>query len=99
MDEGRLAEIRGLLKGAEQIFYKVVLEGPGSVSEVAQKLVDQFSALVGEVRRFAEAQADGATDLSERGNTVEATGQIFMVLHREFLDAARTALDEIIDAP
>lgn len=97
VDEVRLAEIRRLFKDSERVHYKVVLEGPAEVGDIAQKVIEQFSTLIREVRDFAQAQADTVADLADRRDTVEATGRLFMALESEFLDTARTALDEIID--
>ncbi|MFG1794027.1 hypothetical protein [Nocardia sp. NPDC049149] len=98
VDETRLAEIRGLFKAAEQTLYRVALEGPASVVEAAQALTDQLSALVTEVRVFAQAHATQAPNVAELSSAVDATGQSFLVAQRMFLETARAALDEIIDA-
>lgn len=98
VDEARLAEIRSLFKAAERTTYKVVLEGPGSVAEVAQALTDQLGLLVSEVRSFARASASSAPNLADHRGLVETVGQRFIAAQRTFLETARTALDEIIDA-
>ncbi|WP_327146820.1 hypothetical protein [Nocardia sp. NBC_01327] len=99
VDEARLAAIRSLFKDTEQVYYLVALEGPTSVAEVGQRLIQQLGALVRDVRGFAEAHAQAAADLDERRGIVEAAGSAFMTAQREFLEAARAALDEIVGAP
>ncbi|WP_228566200.1 hypothetical protein [Nocardia sp. SYP-A9097] len=97
VDEARLAEIRQLFKNAEQVFYKVVLEGPPDVAEAAQRLIDHCGSLIGEVREFAGAQAEMVVDLVDRSDAVEMAGRSFMATQREFLSTASSALDEIAD--
>lgn len=97
VDETRLAEIRGLFKAAEHTLYRVALEGPVSVVEAAQTLIDQLGALVTEVRDSAQSHAMDAPNVAELTGAVEVTGRSFLVAQRMFLETARAALDEIID--
>ncbi|GAB4588958.1 hypothetical protein [Nocardia sp. IFM 10818] len=96
--EVRVAEIRQLFKDAEQRGNRVLLEGPTAVAEAASKLIEVQGVLIREVQAFGQAQAASSDDAHQRAGTAEATGLTYLVAHREFIDAARAALDEVIDA-
>ncbi|MGY1984552.1 hypothetical protein ACW9HP_38735 [Nocardia gipuzkoensis] len=93
-----MAEIRELFKGAEQAHYKVILEGPHSVAQVAHALLNGLGDLVCAVEEFVQAHATTG-DVTEFRRNVDTAGANFMSSHRAFLEAARVALDEILDAP
>ncbi|WP_019925562.1 hypothetical protein [Nocardia sp. BMG111209] len=97
LDTDRLAEIRRLSKDGEQLLFKVVLEGPAEVAEVAQNLITRLGSLVAEVRQFAEDHANSVADTAEHAIAVDVVGQSFIAIQREFLKTARDALDEIIN--
>ncbi|MEV0434895.1 hypothetical protein [Nocardia sp. NPDC050413] len=97
-EPARLAEIRELFKGAEQAHHKVILEGPHTVAQAAHTVHTDFSELVGAVEEFAQAHAI-AQDLTEFRRKVDTAGDTFLASHRDLLEAARVALDEIVEAP
>ncbi|WP_433664697.1 hypothetical protein ACQPW1_22640 [Nocardia sp. CA-128927] len=97
-DEARLEGIRGLFKAAEHTTYKVVLEGPASVAEMAQELIAQLGVLVSAVRDYARAHASSTSDVVVHRSIVESAGQSFLAAQSMFLGTARTALDEVVDA-
>jgi hypothetical protein len=95
VDETRIAEIRVKFKNSESAALVVILEGPETIAEAAQHLVDLMASLVQDVREYAEAAAaDGHTD---QGNAVHEAGVNFMAERRAFLDMARCALDEVTE--
>ncbi|MGX1778512.1 hypothetical protein ACWIGW_40850 [Nocardia brasiliensis] len=98
VQEARVAEIRQLFKDAEQRGNRVLLEGPSAVAEAAARLVDLQGGLIREVQDFGAAQAASAEDAHERASAVEETGLNHLAAHHEFIETARTALDELIDA-
>ncbi|MFI0961385.1 hypothetical protein ACH4S8_08260 [Streptomyces sp. NPDC021080] len=95
LDTTRIAEIRLKFKDAESAALVVILEGPETVAEAAQNLVDQFSSLVQGVREYAEETA--ANDLAGGGDTVHETGMEFIAQRKAFLGRARDALDESVE--
>lgn len=90
-DQARLAEIRQHFKHAEHLSYKVMLEGPAEVAQAAQRLIDALAAVMSEVREYAQTSA-GQTR-SAAG--AETAGRTYLDQQKEFLAAARAALDEI----
>ncbi|MGW4200354.1 hypothetical protein [Streptomyces sp. NPDC004726] len=93
LDEVRIAAIRLKFKDAESAGLVVILEGPETVAEAAQNLVDQLSSLVQDVREYAEASA--ADNLGNGGDTVHQAGMGFIAERKAFLGLARDVLDEI----
>ncbi len=93
LDEVRLREIRDGFKAAESVGHTVMLEGPEGIADAARGLMIRLGSLVQDVRECAEAHAASAQDLSERGAAVHAVGMAYIAEHREFVGAARTALD------
>ncbi|MGW0708964.1 hypothetical protein ACWD4G_23950 [Streptomyces sp. NPDC002643] len=92
LDEARIAAIRMKFKDSESAGLVVVLEGPATVAEAAQNLVDQMSSLVQDVREYAEAAATNG--LADRGDTVHEAGMKFLSARKAFLGMTREALDE-----
>ncbi|MDH6222659.1 hypothetical protein [Streptomyces pseudovenezuelae] len=92
LDEMRVAAIRMKFKDAENAGLVVVLEGPETVAEAAQSLVNQLSSLVQDVREYAEAAA--ADSSGEGSDTVHEAGMGFMAERTAFLGLARDVLDE-----
>ncbi|MGW6421613.1 hypothetical protein ACWF82_02965 [Nocardia sp. NPDC055053] len=97
VDGARLVEIRELFKGAEKAHYKVILEGPHSVAQAAHALLKELGDLVCAVEEFVQAHATTG-DVTELRRKVDTAGTNFMASHRAFLEAARLALGEILDA-
>lgn len=84
-----------MYKDAEAAGLVVVLEGPSEVAESALRLVGRFSALVQDVQAYAEAHSASSDALAERGLAVHAAGMCFLAQRKDFLIAARDALDEV----
>ncbi len=97
VEQARVAEIRQLFKDSEQRGNKVLLEGPSAVAEAARKLIEVLADLVRETRDYGQAHAAAAEDAPERARSAEARGLSYMLAHREFIDVAREALDELFD--
>ncbi|MFB7719356.1 hypothetical protein [Nocardia sp. NPDC056100] len=97
IDDARLLEIRQLFKAAEQAGDRVGLEGPDTVSQAADDLIQQMGRLLQRVHDYAESHADSAPDLSVRAGAVTTEGETFDAFRRKFLEVARTALDEVAD--
>ncbi|MDW8478453.1 hypothetical protein R3L02_42670 [Streptomyces scabiei] len=93
LDETRIAAIRLKFKDAESAGLVVILEGPETVAEAAQNLVDHLSSLVHGVREYAEAAT--ADSLGNGGDTVHEAGMRFIAERRAFLGLARDVLDEV----
>ncbi|MGW0249862.1 hypothetical protein ACWDYH_24865 [Nocardia goodfellowii] len=98
VQQERVTEIRQLFKDAEQRRNKVLLEGPSAVAEAARKLIAVQADLVHEVQEFGRAHAAAAEDAVERTRSAEALGLSYMLVHQEFIDLAREALDELFGA-
>ncbi|MCX4659155.1 hypothetical protein [Streptomyces uncialis] len=94
LDEVRIAAIRLKFKDAESAGLVVILEGPETIAEAAQNLVDQFASLVQDVREYAEASAAGTT--GSRGDAVHEAGMGFIAERKTFLGLARDVLDEVV---
>ncbi|MCF3105337.1 hypothetical protein IPZ58_27635 [Streptomyces roseoverticillatus] len=94
VNEERLRRIRHHFKEAESASHTVMLEGPETIAEAAHTLVIRFSGLVQDVREYAQVRAAANGDLGERTASVHAAGMAFIAAHKDFLAAARTALDE-----
>ncbi|MFC4512176.1 hypothetical protein [Streptomyces ehimensis] len=94
LDDTRLREIRERFKEAESLGHAVVLEGPESIADAAHELVGRLGSLVQDVRAYAQAHAASDGDLSGRGAAVHTAGMAYVSEHREFLGAARAALDD-----
>ncbi|MFI8308727.1 hypothetical protein ACIF80_36055 [Streptomyces sp. NPDC085927] len=93
LDETRIATIRMKFKDAESAGLVVILEGPKTVAEASQNLVDQLSYLIQGVREYAEAVAgDGLVD---EGGAVHEAGMEFVAKRKTFLGLARDVLDEM----
>ncbi|MGQ4484120.1 hypothetical protein [Streptomyces sp. SAS_276] len=93
LDAARIAAIRLKYKDSESSGLVVILEGPASVADATQNLVDQLSSLVQDVREYAEAAA--ADGLSDGGDTLHEAGMEFIAERNAFLGVARTALDDV----
>jgi hypothetical protein len=98
VDTARLAGIRQAFKDAEASGHVVLLEGPEPVARAAQQLLERLATLIAEVRAYAETHAASGSNLADRGESIEGTGQMIIAEHRTFLAVARTALDEGADA-
>ncbi|MFI0724331.1 hypothetical protein [Streptomyces sp. NPDC021224] len=96
LNEACVAEIRQMFKDAEDAGLLVLLEGPETVAELARCLIDQFSSLVQDVQRYAEAHAASREELAGLGLAVHDDGMAFLAQRNEFLTAARNALDEVV---
>ncbi|MFI0912522.1 hypothetical protein [Streptomyces abikoensis] len=94
LDEGVLREVRRHFKEAESSAHTVMLEGPANIAEAAHALVLRLAGLVGDVREYAVAHAAANHDLGDREAAVHAAGMAYIAAHKEFLGAARSALDE-----
>jgi hypothetical protein len=92
-DEERIAAIRVAFKEAESAGLVVILEGPETIAQAAQQLVDQMSSLVQDVQTYAEAAA--ADGHAEQGGAVHEAGMQFIAARYTFLGMARDALDEV----